>query len=192
MDISPTIAFLCTRVNKSTEQNWEKLSSLLGYLSGTKKLRRILGSDGLSTLTTYVDASYAIHMDTKGHTGGLVSLGKGTIHTNSSKHKLNTKSSTEAELVSASDFIPWTLWLKRILEGQGYIMDRTIFYQDNESAIKMEKNGLKSRGSKSRRIKIKYFFIKDILDNEGAELKHCRTEVMLADFLTKPLQGSLF
>ena len=71
-------------------------------------------------------------------------------------------------------------------------MDRTIFYQDNESAIKMEKNGLKSCGSKSRHIKIRYFFIKDILDNEGIELKHCKTEVMLADFLTKPLQGSQF
>ena len=106
MDISPTIVFLCTRVSKSMEQYWEKLSRLLGYLNGTKKLRRILGSDSLSSLTTYVDVSYAIYMDMKGHTGGLVSLGKGTIRANSSKHKLNTKSSTEAELVSASDFIP--------------------------------------------------------------------------------------
>ena len=101
------------------------------------------------------------------------------------------KSSTEAELVGASDFIPWTLWLKRILEGQGYVMDRTIFYQDNESAIKMEKNGIRSCGEKTRHIKIRYFFIKDILENDEIDLKYCRTEVMLADLLTKPLQGSL-
>ena len=66
-------------------------------------------------------------------------------------------------------------------------MDRTIFYQDNESTIKMEKNGLRSCGKKSRHIKIRYFFIKDILENDDLDLKHCRTEVVLAIFLTKPL-----
>lgn len=87
VDISPTIACLCTRVSNSTEQDWEKLRRLLGYLNGTKNMRTILRSDGLNTLRTYLDVSYAIHVDMKGHTGDLVSLGKGTIHTNSSKQK---------------------------------------------------------------------------------------------------------
>ena len=51
---------------------------------------------------------------------------------------------------------------------------------------------MRSCGEKSRHIKIRYFFINDILENEDISLKHCRTEVMLAGFLTKPLQGSLF
>ena len=106
VDNSPTIAFLCTRVSNSTEQDWEKLRRLLGYLNGSKNMRRILGSDGLTTLRSYVDASYTIHMDMKEYAEGLVSLEKGTIHTNPSKRKLNTKSSTEAELVSAVGFIP--------------------------------------------------------------------------------------
>ena len=182
IDIIPTIAFLCTRVSKSTKEDWEKLRRLLEYLNGTLHLRRVIGSDGLQSLTTYVDAAYATHMDMRSHTGGLISLGKGVIHAKSSKQKSNSKSSTEAELMGASDFIPWTLWLKRFLEGQGYTMDRTIFYQDNESAIKMEKNGMRSCGEKSRHIQIRYFFIKDILENENIDLKHCRTEVMLADF----------
>ena len=71
-------------------------------------------------------------------------------------------------------------------------MKTTVFYQDNESAIKMERNGLKSCGDRSRHINIRYFFIKDILKREEKDLKHCRTECMLADFLTKPLQGALF
>ena len=56
----------------------------------------------------------------------------------------------------------------------------------------MEKYGLKSCGDKSRHINIRYFFIKDILDRENISVKHCRSEEMIADFLTKPLQGSLF
>ena len=81
-------------------------------------MRQVLGSDGLNTLRTYVDASYAVHMDMRSHTGGLISLGKGTIHTKSSKQKSITKSLTNAEFVGASNFIPWTLWLKSILECQ--------------------------------------------------------------------------
>lgn len=94
--------------------------------------------------------------------------------------------------MGAGDYIPWTLWIKRVLECQGYGVDRVTFYQDNESAIKMEKNGLKSCGDRSRHIKIRYFFIKDTIHNEDIELKHCKTEAIIADFLTKPLQGKQF
>ena len=34
--------------------------------------------------------------------------------------KTNMKSSMEAEIVGGSGYIPWTLWLKRILSEQGY------------------------------------------------------------------------
>ena len=56
----------------------------------------------------------------------------------------------------------------------------------------MEKKNLRPCGDKSRHIKIRYFFIKDILENDGINLQHYKTELMLADFLTEPLQGSLF
>ena len=78
-----------------------------------------------------------------------------------------------------------------MLYEQGYGVDST-FFQDNENAIRMEKYGLKSFGDKSRHINIRYFFIKDILDRENISVKHCRSEEMIADFLTKPLQGTLF
>ena len=121
-----------------------------------------------------------------------MAMGRGIIQGKASKQKLNTKSSTESELVGASDYIPWTVWAKRFLEGQGYILKRNIFYQDNESAMKMESNGRKSAGDKSRHINIRYFFIKDVLKREGIDLVHCPTERMIADYYTKLLQCSLF
>ena len=36
--------------------------------------------DGLSVMKTYVDASYAVHPDMRGHSGGLITVGKGGIH----------------------------------------------------------------------------------------------------------------
>ena len=121
-----------------------------------------------------------------------MSMGIGAIHNKCSKQKLNAKSSTETEIIGASDYIPWTLWAKRFLQAQGYVLKRNIFYQDNMSAMRLESNGLKSCGEKSRHIDIRFFFIKDVLKRENIELKHCPTERMIADYFTKPLQGSLF
>ena len=105
---------------------------------------------------------------------------------------MNTKSSTEAELVGASDYLPNTIWVKMFLEAQGYKINENYFEQDNESAIKLAKNGRMSAGSKSRHINIRHFWIKDRTKDNDITIRHCPTLQMLADFFTKPLQGALF
>ena len=65
-------------------------------------------------------------------------------------------------------------------------------FQDNTSALKMEKNGRNSCTGNSRHINVRYFFVKDRYDKGEIELRYCPTEIMLADFFTKPLQGALF
>jgi hypothetical protein len=192
LDIQLPIAFLCTRVSCSTEQDWAKLKRVLEYLKGSLDEFLTLGADDITRMMTWVDASYAVHRDMKSHTGGLVSFGTGAVMSKSSKQKLNTKSSTESELVGASDYLPQPIWGKKFLEAQGYTLKENVFHQDNKSTIRFEKNGRKSCGPNSRHIDIRYFFIKDRIDIEGIEVKHCPTEQMLADFFTKPLQGSLF
>ena len=57
-------------------------------------------------LQTWVDTSYATHHDMGGHTGGLMSMGIGAIYNKCSKQKLNAKSSSETEIIGASDYIP--------------------------------------------------------------------------------------
>ena len=78
------------------------------------------------------------------------------------------------------------------LEAQGYKINENYFDQDNESAIKLEKNGRMSAGPKSRHINIRHFWIKDRTKANDITIRHCPTLQMLADFLTKPLQGALF
>ena len=60
----------------------------------------------------YVDASYVIHDDCKGHSGALVTLGQCTITSFSCKQKLNAKSSTETELIGVDDVMPQILWMR--------------------------------------------------------------------------------
>ncbi len=191
-DAQLAIAFLSTRVACSTEQDWSKLKRVLEHLNGSLDEYLRLGADDIRKMKTWVDASHAVHKDMRSHTGGVVSFGRGAAMSKSSKHKLNVKSSTEAELVGASDYLSYPIWAKKFLEAQGYPLEENIFYQDNESAIRFEKNGRKSCGQNSRHIDIRYFFIKDRIDIENIDVQHCPTEQMLADFFTKPLQGSLF
>ena len=192
MDILLAVSFLCTRVSKSTEQDRSKLKRLLQYIKGTLELVYTLGADDLSQYRTFVDASYAVHPDMKSHTGGTISFGIGGLVAKSTKQKLNTKSSTEAELVGASDYLPNTIWVKMFLEAQGHKIEKSYFEQDNESAIKLESNGRSSAGPRSRHIDIRFFWIKDSTKANGIDIRHCPTLQMLADFFTKPLQGALF
>ena len=144
-------------------------------------------------METYVDAAYAVHDDMRSHTGGVIGFGgKGILMAKTTKQKLNTESSTEAEVVGASDFLPWTIWIKRFLEHQGYETTSNVFHQDNMSAMKLERNGIMSCGQKSRHINIRYFFIKDVVQRENIKIEYCPTEIMIADYFTKALQGNLF
>jgi hypothetical protein len=191
-DLEPTISFLMKRVSKSDTDDWKKLKRCLGFIQGTIDDRRILGADSLDTLYTWVDASHAVHMNMRGHTGGIISMGTGMLHCKSSTQKINTKSTTESELVGVSEYLPYDIWYILFFGAQGYKIRQNILFQDNESAIKMEKNGRNSCTGNSRHIDIKYFWVKDRVDKKEVEVKYCPTKLMLADYFTKALQGSLF
>jgi hypothetical protein len=78
------------------------------------------------------------------------------------------------------------------MEEQGYDMDASILYQDNISAILLEKNGKASSSKRTKHIKVKYFYAKEKVDNGEVEIEHCPTEQMWTDINTKPKQGAVF
>ena len=73
-------------------------------------------------------------------TRGFISVGQGIVHRKLSKQEIHTKSSTETGLVGVSEYIPWTVLTNIFMMGQGYNFRRNIYYQDNESTMKMESN----------------------------------------------------
>ncbi len=123
-----------------------------------------------------------------------MSLGAGAVYSTSKKQKLNTKSSTEAELVGVNDIMPQILWTRYFLEAQGYsTVTNLVINQDNQSAMLLEKNGRRSSSKWTRHINIQYFFVSDCVAAGKAKIQeYCPTKEMLADFFTKPLQGNLF
>ena len=78
------------------------------------------------------------------------------------------------------------------LGAQGYTIKNNILFQDNESAIKMETKGRNSCTGNSRHIEIKYFWVKDRVDRKEIKIQYYPTWLMLGDYFTKALQGSMF
>jgi hypothetical protein len=191
-DIHLPISFLTSRVSKADKDDWKKLSRLLTYIKSTIDLDLTLSAKSTSVVKWWCDAAYAVRDDFKSQTGSTMSMGRGTIMNKSGKQKLNTKSSTEAELVGASDTVPQMIWTNYFLESQGFIIEHATLYQDNKSAMLMEQNGKFSSGKQTKHVNIRYFFIKDRIASGEIEIEHCPTDEMVADYLTKPLQGSKF
>ena len=191
-DLETAVAFLCTRVSCSTLSDWKKLKRVLKYAEGTINDERVIGASSLKNIFMFIDASYAIYDNMRGVTGGCMLMGIGTFHARSSKQKLNTKSSTETELVGVSEYLPFNIWAINFLAEQGIDMRNNILMQDNQGAILMEKNGRNSCTGNSRHINIRYFFMKDKVDKDELRVEYCPTYLMIADYFTKPLQGRLF
>jgi len=64
-----------------------------------------------------------------------MTLGRGCVLNRSRKQKLNTRSSTEAELVGADDMSQLIFWTKLFMEAQGYEIKHNVVYQDNKSIV---------------------------------------------------------
>ena len=112
-------------------------------------------SHNLIELYMWIDALHVVYEYIRGGGGGgFMSFGVVIIHSKSSKQNLNTKITTESEVVEVSEYVPYKNNMNNIFLGTGYTLHKTHLYQDNKSAIKMEKNGRNSCTGNSKHISI--------------------------------------
>ena len=172
------------------------------YVRATIHLPLILGADGTGNMVWSIDASFAVHMDMKSHTGYCLTLGTGSPISGSQSQKVTTRSSTESELVGVDDVIGYVEWASLYSKWQfkTYPVDhplkemgsRNLVKQDNTSTIKMVKGGVRVCGPRTRSIHIRYFYATERVKDGTITITYCPTKEMVADYLSKPLQGSLF
>ena len=191
-DIQLAVAFLCTRVAQPNIHDWKKLKRCLQYLQANPTIPLVVDAADPHHIKWWVDASFAVHKDMKSHTGATMTIGKGAVFSMSTRQRLNTKSSTEATLVGVDDAMPMVVWTRHFLQDQGYDTKDNVVYQDNQSAILLERNGMASSGRRTRHINIRYFFVHDRIKNGDLRVEYCPTDQMVADFFTKPTQGAAF
>ena len=192
-DVQVPIAFLCTRVRKSTEEDWNRLLRLMKFLKVTQDDALTLKADDTSIVKWCTDASFAAHPDMKSHTGITMTLGEGAIASSSKKQKMNMRSSAEAELVTADKALTQIIWTQNFSSEQGYTTKAKLF-QDNTSTIQLARNGRDGAGERSRHLNIRMFFIKDCIDRGVLQVECCPAKEMDSDYMyvSKAKQGELF
>ena len=137
-------------------------------------------------LQAYCDSDFAGDVHTrKSTTGFVVFYCGGPISWCSRKQDIVTQSSTEAEYVAAAECCKQLLYLKSLIEEVTCKTIKINLNIDNQSSIKLIKNGIINR--RSKHIDVKYHFIHDLYEDKIINIKYCQTEKQIADILTKAL-----
>lgn len=190
-DILTAVNFLTTRVHQPTKEDFNKLLRVLSYLRETRELQLNLKIGERFQVVAHVDAAYGVHDDMKSQTGMPVGIGDAiAIDTRSTKQKIVSKSSTKAELIAASDSAGDLISIYELVKEFGFECLATL-YQDNQATIALLRNGKKASG-RSKNIKIHFFLLTERINEGDFNVVFKPTEEMIADGLTKPLQGGQF
>ena len=120
-------------MSKSDVYDCEQLRRILRFVYCNIKEKGNFGATNIYENFTYVDASYTVHHGMRSHTGGTIYMGLGVTKCRSSKKKLNTKISTESELVGRSDYVPYNIWYIIFMNHQGYLNDSNMFIHETKS-----------------------------------------------------------
>ena len=103
----------------------------------------------------------------------VMSLGLGAVRSGSWRQKLNTGSSTEAELVGIDDALKYIMWGLYFIQAQGFEVKKNILIQDNKSTILMATHERFSSSKRTKYIKNRYFTIKDKIGKGEVIIQYC-------------------
>jgi hypothetical protein len=191
-DTFTAIIFMTMIVREPDKDNCTKVVHVMIYIRGTRTMSLILSANGSGILKGWVDASFDVHPHLQGHSGGGLSLGRGFPIVSYTKQKLNTRSSTETEIIGAEDFMPAIVWTRYFMKPQGYGVKYNVLFQYNKISTLLEKNGKASSSKRTKHINIRYFFITDRVEKGELSVVWCPTGDMIGYFATKPLEGDIF
>ena len=104
---------MSARARASTQQDWSKLVKIMSFILGTKNEALTLSAEGIQNPHWHADAALGVYPDMKSHTSGTFRMGFGAMSSSSTKQKVNSRSSREAELISACDETSKVTWSKR-------------------------------------------------------------------------------
>ena len=191
-NIQTDVYFMCKRVREPDIYDLKKLQRTIKYLEATRWFPIKMDADGIMIIKWWIDVSYGVHKDFQGHTGGTIILGTRQPSSTPQKQKLNTRSSTESELVGIENIMPMVLWNNLFMAAQGYEVKGNIVYQDNRIAIMLANSGKDSIRKRTKHINIRYFFVTYRLAKKDTSMEYLPTADMYRDFHTDPTQGGLY
>jgi hypothetical protein len=142
-------------------------------------------------LEGYADSNLAGNYDDcKSTTGYCFLMGGAAISWYSGKQKTVSSSTSNAEYIALAAASREALFLRQLYEEVGLKLEAVPINEDNQSTIAMAKNPVFH--GKQKHIRIQYHQVRDEVEQGTITLQYCRTESMIADALTMPLNPTRF
>jgi hypothetical protein len=98
-----------------------------------------------------------------------------------------------AEFVACYEAVGQAMWLKKFVPGLRVVdsIERPLkLYCDNEPAVFYAHNNKKIKAAKH--INIRFYVVKEKIQNQTISFEHISTKKMIADLITKDLPPSVF
>ena len=175
-------------------EHWKMVKKALRYVRGTTGLMLTYRKSETLEIEGYSDSDFAGDADDRKSTSGYIfTLAKGAILWKSSKQTVTASSTMYAEFVACYEASGQVTWLKKFVPGLKVVdsIEKPLkLYCDNEPAVFYAHNN-KSSGA-AKHIDIKFYVVKEQVQDQTICLEHIRTNKMLADPLTKGLPPNVF
>lgn len=193
-DISFAVGMLGRYQSNPGMDHWKAAKKVLRYLQGTKEYMLSYRRSDNIEIIGYSDSDYAGCVDSRKSTFGyLFLLAGGAVSWKCGKQSVIATSTMEAEFVACFEATVHALWLRNLISGLGIVDSITKplrIYCDNSAAVFFSKNDKYSKGAKH--MEIKYLSVKEEVQKRRVTFEHIRTNMMLADPLTKGLPPGIF
>jgi hypothetical protein len=192
----PDIAFIvgCAGryLSNPGDAHWDALKRVLRYLRGTKHLGIVFCRDAAPVLVGYSDADWSGDVDSSRSTTGYVfTVAGGAVSWNSRLQRSVALSSAEAEFMALCAAAQEMMYLKQLMEellncSQGPV----VIYEDNQGCLAMAVRP--AFHSRTRHIRMRFHFVRELIETNECVLEYCPTGEMAADILTKALPFAAF
>ena len=183
-DISFAVSSLA-RFNKGHERmHWESSLRVLNYLKGTKHEKLVYKHKGEWKMKIYVDASYGTGFDGRSVTGYMIMINDGVIAWRTGQQKVTATSAATAEYLALYEVMVKALWIMNVSRELGRPFEEpVVIMEDNQAVIGAVTGGRNSEMLKH--LAIKYYFVKEQVQNGKFILQYVNTKDQLADGMTK-------
>jgi hypothetical protein len=104
---------------------------MITYSHNTINLPLTIGMTDSEEMQWWVDASFGTRYKLQSQTGATLLLGVGSVYSIARKQKLNTISSTEAEIVGVHDAMSQVTFFRYFVLAQGVKMSQNILSKRN-------------------------------------------------------------
>ncbi|XP_052724118.1 secreted RxLR effector protein 161-like [Vigna angularis] len=193
-DISFAVGMLGRYQSNPGMDHWKAAKKVLRYLQGTKNHMFTYKRSNHLEVIGYTDSDFAGCIYTRKSTYGyLYLLARGAISWKSAKQSVIATSTMEAEFVACFEVTIQANWLRNFISGLGTvdsIAKPLKIYCDNSATVFFSKNDKYSKGAKH--MELKYFVVKEEIQNHKVSIEHISTDFMISDPLTKGLPPKLF